>query len=69
MVGLLDLAVLAITRWNSSRLWWALVWPLTALLIPLVRALLRRALKRFSLWQLPTVVVGTGPNAHEAAEA
>ncbi len=69
LLGLLDLAVLAITRWNSSRLWWALVWPLAALWIPLGRALLRSLMLRGRWWQRPTVVVGTGSNAHEAVAA
>lgn len=69
MLAVLDLAVQAITRWNSSRLWWALVWPLAALLVPLGRGLLRGLMRRWRVWQRPTVVVGTGPNAHEAVEA
>lgn len=69
VLAVLDLAVLAVTRWNSSRLWWAMVWPLAAFFIPLVRGALRSAMRRLHVWQRPTVVVGIGPNAHEAVIA
>lgn len=69
VLAMLDLAVQAITRWNSSRLWWALVWPLAALLVPMGRGLLRGLMRRWRVWQRPTVVVGSGPNAQEAVEA
>lgn len=69
LLAVLDLALIGISRWNSSRLWWALVWPLTALCLPLVRGALRSALLSMRLWQRPTLVIGNGPNAHEAIEA
>jgi len=69
VLAVLDLAVLAITRWNSSRLWWALVWPGVALCLPLGRGLVRTAMLRLGVWQRPTLLVGNGPNAHEAQEA
>jgi Undecaprenyl-phosphate galactose phosphotransferase WbaP len=69
VLAVLDLAVLAMTRWNASRLWWALVWPLAALMVPLGRGGLRAAMRHFGLWQRPTLVVGNGPNAHEAVAA
>lgn len=69
VLAVLDLAVLAITRWNSSRLWWALVWPGVAVLLPLGRGLLRTLMLRLRVWQRPTLLVGNGTNAHEALEA
>lgn len=69
VLAVLDLAVIGIARWNSSRLWWALVWPLAAVCVPLGRGVLRSAMRRLRVWQRPALVVGTGPNAHEAAEA
>jgi Undecaprenyl-phosphate galactose phosphotransferase WbaP len=69
ILAVLDLAVLALTRWNSSRLWWALVWPLTAIGLPLGRGLLRALMLRLQVWQRPTLIVGNGPNAHEALAA
>ena len=69
VLAVLDLAVIGIARWNSSRLWWALVWPLAMVGLPVVRGVLRLAMRRLRVWQRPALVVGTGPNAHEAAEA
>lgn len=69
VLAVLDLAVLALTRWNSSRLWWALVWPLAALFVPLARSLARSVMRRAGVWQRPTLIVGNGPNAHEAVAA
>ena len=69
VLAVLDLAVLALTRWNSSRLWWALVWPLAMLCVPLGRGLARSLMQRAGVWQRPTLIVGNGPNAHEAVAA
>jgi Undecaprenyl-phosphate galactose phosphotransferase WbaP len=69
LLAVLDLAVLGIARWNSSRLWWGLVWLLTLVLVPLGRSALRSVMRRMGVWQRPTMVVGNGRNAHEAAEA
>lgn len=69
VLAVLDLAVLALTRWNSSRLWWALVWPLAMLCVPLGRGLARSLMRRVGVWQRPTLIVGNGPNAHEAVAA
>ena len=69
VLAVLDLALIGISRWNSSRLWWALVWPLAALFLPLVRGVLRSVMQRTRFWQRPTLLIGNGPNAREAAEA
>jgi Undecaprenyl-phosphate galactose phosphotransferase WbaP len=69
VLALLDLAVLALTRWNSSRLWWALVWPMAAVLLPIGRGLSRSIMRRMRVWQRPTLIVGNGPNAKEAVAA
>lgn len=69
VLAVLDLAVLALTRWNSSRLWWALVWPLAAVAVPTARALARRVMRRMGVWQRPLLIVGWGNNALEAREA
>ena len=66
LLAVIDLALLSLTRWNSSRLWWLSVWILVALFIPFGRAMLKRSLMRMQWWQRPTVLIGTGPNAQEA---
>lgn len=69
VLAVLDLALLALTRWNASRLWWVLVWPLAALMLPMIRAAARAAMRRLGWWLRPTVVVGVGGNALEAVAA
>lgn len=69
VLAVLDLAVLALTRWNSSRLWWLLVWPLAALGVPVARAFARRVMRRLGVWQRPMLVIGCGNNALEAVAA
>lgn len=69
VLAVLDLAVLALTRWNSSRMWWALVWPLSAMLLPIGRGVARSVMRRMGWWQRPTLIVGNGPNAQEAVAA
>lgn len=69
LLAVLDLAVLAITRWNSSRLWWLLVWLVAAVLLPIGRSVVRRVMRHLHVWQRPTLIVGAGPNAHEALAA
>jgi Undecaprenyl-phosphate galactose phosphotransferase WbaP len=65
-LALLDMALMSAARWNASRLWWLLTWLLAAALIPVLRALVRRALSYLGWWQRPTVLIGSGPNALDA---
>lgn len=69
VLAVLDLAVLAITRWNASRMWWLLTWIAVLGLVPLCRVMVRRLMLRTRVWQRPTLIVGDGPNAHEALAA
>lgn len=69
VLALLDLAVVGITRWNSSRMWWLLVWPFSALCVPLMRGVFREAMRRIRVWQRPALIVGNGPNAKDAMRA
>ena len=68
-LALLDMALVAATRWNSSRLWWVLVWILAVFMIVIGRALTRQLLKQMGLWTRPTIIIGKGENAREAAIA
>jgi len=68
-LALLDMTLVATTRWNSSRLWWLLVWVLAVLMIVWGRMLSRYILQRFGLWIRPTIIIGSAENAIEAAIA
>lgn len=69
VLALMDMALVAVTRWNASRLWWVLSWLAVLVLLVVMRAVSRRILKRLSLWVRPTIIIGVGPNAAEAALA
>ena len=69
VLAVLDLAVQAVTRWNSSRMWWLMVWILAAMLMPFGRVMARKMMRRLGVWQRPTLIVGDGLNATEALAA
>jgi len=68
-LALLDMTLVATTRWNSSRLWWLLVWALAVLMIVWGRMLSRYILQRYGVWIRPTIIIGSEENAVEAAIA
>lgn len=69
MLALIDLAIIAITRWNSSRLWWLCVWAISAVALPMGRLIARRLMRFYHIWQRPTLIIGNGINAYEALAA
>jgi Undecaprenyl-phosphate galactose phosphotransferase WbaP len=68
-LALLDMTLVASTRWNSSRLWWVLVWVLAVGMVVWGRVITRWMLKQMGLWIRPTIIIGHGENALEAAIA
>ena len=68
-LALLDMTLVASTRWNSSRLWWLLVWILAVGMVVWGRVITRWMLKQMGLWIRPTIIIGHGENALEAAIA
>ena len=68
-MALLDMSLVAVTRWNASRLWWLTAWVCLALMLMLMRRVMRMLLTRMGLWARPTILIGQGKNAHDAIEA
>ena len=68
-LALLDMTLVASTRWNSSRMWWLMVWLIAVFMIVWGRMFTRLLLKQFGLWTRPTIIIGHGPNATDAAIA
>jgi len=68
-LALLDMTLVASTRWNSSRLWWLLAWLSAVIMVVWGRMLTRMLLKQFGLWIRPTIIIGHGDNAKDAAIA
>jgi undecaprenyl-phosphate galactose phosphotransferase len=68
-LAIVDAALVFITKTNFSRLWWGTSWSLVALTVPFTRLTVKHALLACCAWRRPTVVVGIGPNALDAASA
>lgn len=69
ILSMLDMTLVSLLRWEASRVWWAMSWILVAVLLVLMRMISRSLLKSLNLWTMPTIIVGTGSNAAEAALA
>jgi Undecaprenyl-phosphate galactose phosphotransferase WbaP len=69
ILAVLDLSLIASTRWNASRLWWLLVWFTSCFTVVWGRMVTSWLLRKMSLWTRPTIIIGQGENATEAAIA
>lgn len=69
ILSMLDMTLVALAQWNASRLWWGISWLMVFVSLILVRAITRKILKALDFWVMPTIIVGVGPNAVEAALA
>ncbi|EPZ0268390.1 sugar transferase, partial [Serratia marcescens] len=67
--AVLDLSLVAFSKWNFSRWVWLVTWVLILILIPLGRAITKRILNKLHLWKKDTIVIGSGKNAKEAYAA
>lgn len=69
IVAVIDAVFAYLAKWYFSRSWFITAWLFALALVPLMRVFLKRILMRAKRWQRPTVIVGVGANAREAAEA
>lgn len=67
--AVLDLALVAFSKWQFSRYIWILCWTFALILIPLFRAMTKRLLNLIGLWKKKTIILGCGSNALEAYKA
>lgn len=67
--AVLDLALVAFSKWQFSRYVWVLTWGIALLLVPLARAMTKRILNKLNLWKKHTIVIGSGKNACDAYAA
>lgn len=65
----LTIALLYILRIEFSRTWLLTSWALILLLVPIARIITKRFLRRVNRWFTPTLVIGSGKNALDAALA
>lgn len=66
IVAGVDIVVLVISQVQGSLLMMVTVWVAVGILVPVGRLLAKRILLTTRLWQVPTVIIGTGENAYEA---
>ncbi|MBC3380903.1 undecaprenyl-phosphate galactose phosphotransferase WbaP [Serratia fonticola] len=67
--AVLDLALVAFSKWQFSRYVWVLTWTLTLLLVPLARSVTKHLLNKIGMWQKHTIIIGSGKNARDAYAA
>jgi undecaprenyl-phosphate galactose phosphotransferase len=67
--SILDLALVAFSKWQFSRYLWLLCWSLSIFLVPLGRFFARKLLDKLGVWSKKTIILGTGKNAIEAMSA
>ncbi|HID9896145.1 undecaprenyl-phosphate galactose phosphotransferase WbaP [Serratia ureilytica] len=67
--AVLDLALVAFSKWNFSRYVWLLTWIFVLILVPLGRHLCKKLLNHLGLWKKDAIIIGSGQNAFEAYEA
>ncbi len=69
IIALCDSFLLFALKYDFSRLWLVSNWLVAALGLCMVRPLVKNLLIKFGLWNIPTVVVGTGEGAAQVADA
>ncbi|HGM7584730.1 TPA: undecaprenyl-phosphate galactose phosphotransferase WbaP [Serratia marcescens] len=67
--AVLDLALVAFSKWQFSRYVWILTWGVALLLVPFARAITKRILNKLNLWKKHTIIIGSGKNACDAYRA
>ena len=60
-LALLDMTLIAATRWNSSRMWWLLVWLAAVVMVVVGRALTRELLSNWVFGSGPPSSLAKGP--------
>ncbi|WP_413725039.1 undecaprenyl-phosphate galactose phosphotransferase WbaP [Sodalis sp. RH16] len=67
--SVIDLAIVAFSKWELSRYVWFLTWVLASILVPLGRAIVKRTLNWAGIWKKQTIIIGSGKNACDAYAA
>ncbi|HEX4500168.1 MAG TPA: undecaprenyl-phosphate galactose phosphotransferase WbaP [Scandinavium sp.] len=67
--AIIELSVIAFSKWQSSRYLWVLTWIFAMTLVPVGRVLARNFLDKLGCWKKTTIIIGTGKNAADACLA
>jgi Undecaprenyl-phosphate galactose phosphotransferase WbaP len=65
----LEATITFLGGWRLPRVWLMGTWGMAIVLIPLSRYLIKSVLMDMGWWARPTVIIGTGQNARDTAEA
>ncbi len=66
LAGLLNGMLVLLGKFTVSRFLWPVSWGVAMLLLPWFRSMAKSWLLKLNIWQMPTVIVGTGENATAA---
>ncbi len=64
--AVIDLALVAFTKWQFSRYVWIFCWTFALILVPTFRFSTKKLLNKLDVWKKQTVILGSGKNAVEA---
>ncbi|QXN62367.1 undecaprenyl-phosphate galactose phosphotransferase WbaP [Serratia fonticola] len=67
--SVIDLALVAFSKWQFSRYLWLFCWTFSIFLVPFGRFFSRKLLDKLGIWSKKTIILGTGKNAVEAMSA
>lgn len=65
----LETSILFLNKSIFSRLWLATSFALLLFFLPFLRVLVKKVLAKLGRWQIPTIIIGAGPNAVDAVAA
>ena len=69
ILSVVDLAIVAFSKWNLSRYLWIFTWFFILTLVPLSRFFIKSLWRRYGSYKIPAVIFGGGQNALEAYQA
>lgn len=67
--SLIDLMVIAFSKWGMSRYVWVLTWGGVLVFLPIIRFGIKGILRKLGWWDKQCVIIGTGENARETFHA
>lgn len=69
LLALLQGTIIGLTTDYSAPLVFVAAWPITGVMLVSMRCITKLLMMRAQIWQLPTVIIGNGPNAVDTARA
>ncbi|WP_143000524.1 undecaprenyl-phosphate galactose phosphotransferase WbaP [Pelistega sp. MC2] len=67
--AVIDLVIIALSKWGMSRYVWFVTWTSVAVLLPVLRFSTKNILRKLKIWNKQCVIIGTGANALETLYA